>query len=574
MADTTCPVLTPNLQEFKDFRKYLDSKLQGLSHHGIVKVIPPEGWFVGDYSKVDDILFKPVRQEALTSEAGAYTLHIEDMPEMSIGSFRDGYAQMNKSKGEDAGDKEKQFWRELGKSNGNEWGERMYGADIANNSLFGGSNACGWNLSNLDTILRLIGCNIPGVSGSMLYIGMWSSLFPFHVEDCDLFSINYLHMGDPKSWYCISPKERARFESLARSKFPRDFLACKEFLRHKTSVISPNMLKANGIPFLTAVQQPGEFIITFPGSYHAGYNQGFNIAEATNFANEDWIKIGKRAKTCKCNPDAVSINVELFETLYRRSQNFLGTEALGQRKMFRCVCDTNIVADSNSGKWVYPTGYNSNKYGKFFECHGCRVFCHVNCLYEDGYKPGAEERMLCEVCFDLENHPPERKSPRESAEAAATTEKSVPAPKSKVGRPPKQPRRDDDSDTDDSSQEDEEIDEGRKSGVALGKKAAAKKRKTGDDSSTSSPLAKPKSTIKKKVGLGDVVRARGVEGTVVSIKDQECRIHTSGTSRQEDIVVDISWESVALVKRASPGKAGAVPTDKPAVPVGRRRLTK
>lgn len=53
-------------------------------------------------------------------------------------------------------------------------------------------------------------------------------------------------------------------------------------------------------------------MISRAAAYHSGFNFGFNIAEAVNFALEDWIEIAKKANYCRCISDSVNINLEIF----------------------------------------------------------------------------------------------------------------------------------------------------------------------------------------------------------------------------------------------------------------------
>jgi len=55
-------------------------------------------------------------------------------------------------------------------------------------------------------------------------------------------------------------------------------------------------------------QERGEFIITFPFGYHAGFNHGYNITESTNFASASWMEYGKKASKCHCYQASVKIS--------------------------------------------------------------------------------------------------------------------------------------------------------------------------------------------------------------------------------------------------------------------------
>ncbi|CAO2641108.1 Lysine-specific demethylase 4B [Lemmus lemmus] len=78
------------------------------------------------------------------------------------------------------------------------------------------------------------------------------------------------------------------------------------------TLISPIILKKYGIPFSRITQEAGEFMITFPYGYHAGFNHGFNCAESTNFATLRWIDYGKVATQCTCRKDMVKISMDVF----------------------------------------------------------------------------------------------------------------------------------------------------------------------------------------------------------------------------------------------------------------------
>ena len=53
------------------------------------------------------------------------------------------------------------------------------------------------------------------------------------------------------------------------------------------------------------VQKPGEFVVTFPRAYHAGFSNGFCVGEAANFALGPFLQLGTLA--CALGPRAHGI---------------------------------------------------------------------------------------------------------------------------------------------------------------------------------------------------------------------------------------------------------------------------
>lgn len=54
--------------------------------------------------------------------------------------------------------------------------------------------------------------------------------------------------------------------------------------------------------YLQAVQEAGDFVISWTGGHHQGFNIGLNMAEAVNFADKRWLalNIHDTYKVCNC----------------------------------------------------------------------------------------------------------------------------------------------------------------------------------------------------------------------------------------------------------------------------------
>ena len=193
-----------------------------------------------------------------------------------------------------------------------------------------------WNLNVLplhpDSLFRHIKSDISGMTVPWLYVGMCFSTFCWHNEDHYAYSANYQHFGDTKTWYGIPGEDAERFELAMKAAVPELFESQPDLLFQLVTLLPPDQLRKAGVNVYALDQRAGEFVVTFPQAYHAGFNHGFNFNEAVNFAPSDWEPFG-------------SSGVERLQE-FRKSPCFSHDELL----MTAASRDTSI----KTAKWLAP----------------------------------------------------------------------------------------------------------------------------------------------------------------------------------------------------------------------------
>ncbi|CAH8360623.1 unnamed protein product, partial [Eruca vesicaria subsp. sativa] len=264
-----------------------------------LKHIPPRNWYCLDCLNTDEDTFGFVPDKSLL---------LEDFKRIADRAKRKWFGSGPASRTQI----EKKFW-EIVEGSGVEV-EVMYGNDL-DTSVYGSgfprvgdrrpesveenvwNEYCGspWNLNNMPklkgSMLQAIRHNINGVTVPWLYLGMLFSSFCWHFEDHCFYSVNYHHWGEAKCCYGVQGSAASAFEKVMRKTLPDLFDAQPDLLFQLVTMLSSTVLQEHKVPVFT-VLQPGNFVITFPKSFHAGFNFGLNFAEAVNFATADWLPYG------------------------------------------------------------------------------------------------------------------------------------------------------------------------------------------------------------------------------------------------------------------------------------------
>ncbi|XP_042470245.1 lysine-specific demethylase JMJ706-like [Zingiber officinale] len=417
-----CPVFYPTMEEFENPIDYIQKIAPEASKFGICKIVSPllasvpagivlmkekagfrfttrvQPFRLAEWSADDKISFFMSGRNYTIREFEKMANKVFSRRYSSAGYLPDRYL-------------EGEFWHEIssGKIESVEYACDVDGSAFSSspNDQLGKSK---WNLKRLSrdpkSTLRLLKVAIPGVTDPMLYIGMLFSMFAWHVEDHYLYSINYHHCGASKTWYGVPGHAATTFEKVVRENvYGEELLASKgddaafNVLVEKTTMFPPNILLENDVPVCKAVQRPGEFVVTFPRAYHAGFSHGFNCAEAVNFAPDDWFQFGSIASNhyalLKRSPlfsyeelvckEAVLLDNRFFNA---NSLNLRQVKDFSSQRMIM-ISFVQLIRLQHRARWLLKKGgahmhHSSNLTGIVLcsicrrDCYLCYFQCHCN----------------------------------------------------------------------------------------------------------------------------------------------------------------------------------------------------
>ncbi|XP_017711432.1 PREDICTED: lysine-specific demethylase 5C-like [Rhinopithecus bieti] len=117
----------------------------------------------------------------------------------------------------------------------------------------------GWNLNVMpvldQSVLCHINADISGMKVPWLYVGMVFSAFCWHIEDHWSYSINYLHWGEPKTWYGVPSLAAEHLEEVMKRLTPELFDSQPDLLHQLVTLMNPNTLMSHGVPVVTPLSQ-------------------------------------------------------------------------------------------------------------------------------------------------------------------------------------------------------------------------------------------------------------------------------------------------------------------------------
>uniref|UniRef100_A0A8C2J883 Jumonji, AT rich interactive domain 2a n=1 Tax=Cyprinus carpio TaxID=7962 RepID=A0A8C2J883_CYPCA len=106
--------------------------------------------------------------------------------------------------------------------------------------------------------------------------------------------IDYLHTGADCIWYCIPAEEKSKLDKVVHTLLQANGTPGLEMLE-RNIMISPEVLRRKGVKVYRTVQQSGQFMVCFPGTFVSKVCCGYSVSETVHFASPQWMRLGYEA---------------------------------------------------------------------------------------------------------------------------------------------------------------------------------------------------------------------------------------------------------------------------------------
>ncbi|TFY58942.1 hypothetical protein EVG20_g7972, partial [Dentipellis fragilis] len=265
-----------------------------------------------------------------------------------------------------------------------------------------------WNLNNIpilsESLLRYIKSDISGMTVPWTYVGMVFSTFCWHNEDHYTYSVNFMHWGETKTWYGIPGEDAEKFEAAIQKEAPDLFEAQPDLLFQLVTLMNPKRLVDSGVRVYACNQRAGEFVITYPKAYHAGFNHGLNFNEAVNFALPDWLPFGRQCvqRYREHRKLPVFSHDELLITITQQSQTI--ATAIWLNDSLKEMTDRELRDRRQARALKMGEALEGeDKPEEQYQCSVCKVFCYlsqVTCSCTTKIVCVDHAAMLCSCAMD------------------------------------------------------------------------------------------------------------------------------------------------------------------------------
>ncbi|XP_033719733.1 protein Jumonji isoform X3 [Tursiops truncatus] len=276
----------------------------------------------------------------------------------------------------------------------------------------------GWNLTvlpnNTGSILRHLGA-VPGVTIPWLNIGMVFSTSCWSRDQNHLPYIDYLHTGADCIWYCIPAEEENKLEDVVHTLLQANGTPGLQMLESNV-MISPEVLCREGIKVHRTVQQSGQFVVCFPGSFVSKVCCGYSVSETVHFATTQWTSMGfetakemKRRHIAKpfsmekllyqiAQAEAKKENGPTLSTISALLDELRDTELRQRRQLFEAGLHSSARYGSHEGSSAAPDGKKKPRKWLQLEtserrCQICQHLCYLSMVVQEN-----ENVVFCLEC--------------------------------------------------------------------------------------------------------------------------------------------------------------------------------